>query len=72
MDLEYNEGPEVIQALVQVTSDESEDSGLVESAAESLGGILARTNTSHDEILKSLTPQARGIVIDILKARGCS
>lgn len=69
MDLEWCEGDNVIRALAEVASNEREDPGLIESAAESLGGILARAGLPYGEILEGLTAQGRARVTAILEAR---
>ncbi|MEU1439301.1 hypothetical protein ABZ438_35275 [Streptomyces sp. NPDC005786] len=69
MDLESYDGSNVIFALAKIASDSEEDSGLVESAAESLGGVMARTGFRDERIIEGLTPDARVMVVEILNAR---
>ncbi|MFG2564318.1 hypothetical protein ACGFR6_02615 [Streptomyces sp. NPDC048567] len=69
MDLESYNGLNVISALAKIASDPREDPGLVDSAAESLGGVMARTGFRDAQIIEGLTPSARVMVISILNAR---
>lgn len=62
-------GPEVIQALIRVASDTTEDSVLVETAAESLGEIWARDGTVDQTAYVALVDIAQRNVKAVIRAQ---
>ncbi|MFI6964513.1 hypothetical protein [Streptomyces sp. NPDC050255] len=68
MDLEAYSGEHVVKALIDVTSSPVEDELVLDSAAESLGRILARDGGCPEELLASLRPDAKRMVEEILRA----
>ncbi|MEU1471019.1 hypothetical protein ABZ434_22675 [Streptomyces sp. NPDC005761] len=68
MDLEAYSGEHVVKALVEVASSPVEDELVLDSAAESLGRILARDGGCPEALLASLRPDAKRIVEEILRA----
>ncbi|MFJ6435384.1 hypothetical protein [Streptomyces sp. NPDC091416] len=68
MDLEAYSGEHVVKALIDVTSSPVEDELVLDSAAESLGRILARDGGCPEELLVSLRPDAKRMVEEMLRA----
>ncbi|MGW6718094.1 hypothetical protein [Streptomyces sp. NPDC054995] len=68
MDLEAYSGEHVVKALIDVTSSPVEDELVLDSAAESLGRILARDGGCPEELLASLRPDAKRMVEEMLRA----
>ncbi|MEE4494964.1 hypothetical protein [Streptomyces sp. BE230] len=68
MDVEAYSGEQVVKALTDVTSSPVEDELVPDSAAESLGRILARDGGCPEELLACLRPDAKRMVEEMLRA----
>ena len=61
MDLGSYDGPEVESALLNVLLDETEDEGLVETAAESLSEVWTRKNFESEALVHTSASEGRDL-----------